>query len=135
MKKFLKRLTILFSAGCLGGLLNSLVIWFFGAKEITAALSVKIAPQLTGAWLCPRIVWGGIWGFLFLLPLSLKSVVFRGFLYSLGPTITQLFILFPAEASKGMMGLKLGDMTPAFVLFFNAVWGISTALWVKLAEE
>ncbi len=135
MKKFLRKLTILFSSGCLGGLINSLTVWIFGERGITALFGVKIAPHLTAAWLYPRIVWAGIWGLIFLLPLSLKSVLFRGFLYSLGPTIAQLFIVFPGKAAKGVMGLGLGDMTPIFVLFFNAVWGISVALWLKLVDE
>ena len=135
MSRVFIKLTILFSSGCVGGIINSLVVWFLGARGVTAALGVKIAPDLTPTWLYPRIVWGGIWGFLFLLPFLRKSLFWRGFLFSLGPTITQLFVVFPAKASSGMMGLGLGNLTPLFVLFFNAVWGVSTALWLRLAKE
>jgi len=135
MSRVFIKLTILFSSGCVGGIINSLVVWFLGARGVTAALGVKIAPDLTPAWLYPRIVWGGIWGFLFLLPFLRKSLFWRGFLFSLGPTIAQLFVVFPAKASSGMMGLGLGNLTPLFVLFFNAVWGVSTAIWLRLAKE
>jgi hypothetical protein len=135
MSRVFIKLTILFSSGCVGGIINSLVVWFLGARGVTAALGVKIAPDLTPTWLYPRIVWGGIWGFLFLLPFLRKSLFWRGFLFSLGPTIAQLFVVFPAKASSGMMGLGLGNLTPLFVLFFNAVWGVSTALWLRLAKE
>ena len=135
MRRLFVTLMILFSSGCAGGIINSLVVWFFGAKGITAALGVRIAPDLTPNWLYPRIVWGGIWGFLFLLPFLRKSLFLRGFLFSLGPTIVQLFVVFPAKASSGMMGLGLGNLTPFFVLFFNAVWGVSTAIWLWLAKE
>lgn len=135
MSRVFIKLTILFSSGCVGGIINSLVVWFLGARGVTAALGVKIAPDLTPTWLYPRIVWGGIWGFLFLLPFLRKSLFWRGFLFSLGPTIAQLFVVFPAKASSGMMGLGLGDLTPLLVLFFNAVWGVSTAIWLRLAKE
>jgi hypothetical protein len=135
MRRVFIKLTILFSSGCVGGIINSLVVWFLGTRGVTAALGVKIAPDLTPAWLYPRIVWGGIWGFLFLLPFLRKSLFWRGFLFSLGPTIAQLFVVFPAKASSGMMGLGLGNLTPLFVLFFNAVWGVSTAIWLRLAKE
>ncbi|HUU81472.1 MAG TPA: hypothetical protein VMW90_08485 [Acidobacteriota bacterium] len=135
MSRVFIKLTILFSSGCVGGIINSLVVWFLGARGVTAALGVKIAPDLTPTWLYPRIVWGGIWGFLFLLPFLKKSLFWRGFLFSLGPTIAQLFVVFPAKASSGMMGLGLGNLTPLFVLFFNAVWGVSTAIWLRLAKE
>ena len=135
MKRLLRKSTILFSSGCLGGIVNSLVVWIFGAKGITAALGVKIAPDLTATWLYPRMVWGGIWGFLFLLPFLRKSIYWQGLLYSLGPTLVQLFVVFPANAGKGIMGLELGGFTPLFVVFFNAVWGVSTAMWLRLVKE
>jgi hypothetical protein len=69
MNKFAKNLSFVFAAGCFGGLLNSLAVWIFGEVGITSALGVKIAPPLTAAWLYPRLVWGGIWGVLFLIPL------------------------------------------------------------------
>ena len=125
------KLSMVFAAGCLGGLVNSLAVWLFGMYGITAAIGVKIAPQLTAAWLYPRIVWGGIWGFLFLLPLLRRKFLVQGLLYSLGPTLVQLFIVFPMKANKGMMGLDLGTLTPLAVVVFNAVWGVMAALWLR----
>jgi len=123
-----------FAAGCVGAATNSLTVWLFGDLGVNAALGVKIAPELTPAWLYPRIVWGGLWGFLFLLPFLRQSVLIRGLLYSVGPSLMMLFIVFPLKANKGMLGLTLGNMTPVLVLFFNAVWGVSAALWLRLSK-
>jgi hypothetical protein len=131
MRSFFKKLTLSFSAGCLGGLINSLVVFLFGVFDITAMFGVNIAPSLTPQWLYQRIVWGGIWGVLFLFPLFKRSYTSRGLLLSLGPTIVQLFIVFPIKAQKGLLGFELGILTPLFVIFFNAVWGITTAYWLK----
>lgn len=131
----LTKLSQVFSAGCLGGLVNSLAVWIFGVIGITSAFGVKIAPPLTRPWLYQRIVWGGLWGLLFLLPLLSKRRVLQGLLFSLGPTLVQLFVVFPVQAGKAMMGLDLGPLTPVFVLIFNAVWGVTAALWLRAARD
>ena len=125
-----RSLSLYFAAGALGGLANSLVVWLFGELGVTAALGVSIAPALSPGWLYPRIVWGGIWGALFILPMEMGWVQ-RGLLYSLGPSAVQLFIVFPVKAGKGLFGLELGALTPVFVLFFNAVWGLVASWWVR----
>ncbi len=135
MKKLAKRLTVIFAAGCLGGLANSLAVWLFGAYGVTKSLGVRIAPDLSPTWLYPRLVWGGIWGLLFLLPVFRSSVLKRGLLLSLGPTIIQLFVVFPYKADQGMMGMGLGALTPLLVFVFNAIWGITVAIWLRFVRE
>jgi hypothetical protein len=133
MRNLSKNISMVFAAGCLGGLVNSLAVWIFGDLGINAALGVKIAPALTPQWLYPRIVWGGIWGLLFLLPLMRGRILSRGIIFSLGPTLVQLFVVFPLKAGKGYMGLDLGTLTPLLVFIFNAIWGIATAIWLRWA--
>ena len=131
MKKIAKKLTLFFSAGCLGGLTNSLAVWLFGLLGITKIFGVSIAPPLTPEWLYPRIVWGGLWGVLFLIPVLKNRLLMKGLLLSLGPTLVQLLIVFPVKAKKGILGLDLGLLTPLFVILFNAVWGVTAAYWIK----
>ncbi|MBD2744895.1 hypothetical protein [Coleofasciculus sp. FACHB-1120] len=135
MQQWSRKLTLVFAAGALGGLANSLAVWLFGVLGITAALGVKIAPAFTPDWLYPRIVWGGLWGFLLVLPFLRYPYWLRGIFYSLAPTLVQLLIVFPVKGNQGLLGLKLGVLTPLFVLFFNAIWGITAALWLKFIEE
>ena len=135
MDNMARKLTLVFAAGCLGGLINSLAVWIFGELGITTALGVNIAPKLSAAWLYPRIVWGGIWGALFLLPLWQRKVLIKGLIYSLGPTLVQLLIVFPVKANKGAMGLDLGTLTPVFVIIFNAIWGVAAAIWLRWAKS
>lgn len=123
-------MTVTFSAGCLGGLVNSLALWLIGQAGVTARFGVRLAPPLTPEWLYARLVWGGIWGFLFLLPLLRSDTLLQGFLLSLGPTLVQLFLVFP-QSGKGMLGLQLGMWTPVFVVLLNAVWGVTAAIWIK----
>jgi hypothetical protein len=135
MNKLARRLTVVFSAGCFGGLVNSLILCFLGAYGVTADLGIKLAPDLTAQWLYGRIVWGGLWGFLFALPFPRGSDLLRGLLFSLGPSVIQLLVVFPHISHKGLLGLRLGLLTPVLVLFLNALWGICTMLWLKFINE
>ena len=131
MSNLARKTSLVFAAGCLGGLINSLAVWIFGEFGISSALGVSIAPKLTPVWLYPRLVWGGIWGVLFLLPLMRTSIFARGLIYSIGPTLVQLLFVFPMKANKGMLGLDLGLLTPLLVVVFNAIWGWTAAIWLK----
>ena len=135
MRRILYNGSLFFAAGCAGGLLNSLAVWAAGKYGLTAAAGVKIAPALALPWLYRRIVWGGIWGFLFFLPAARRNTLARGALLSLGPSAVQLFYLFPYVLGKGFMGLKLGSATPVLVLIFNLVWGISAAYWIRFSRD
>ena len=135
MKSFFRNLTLVFAAGSMGGLVNSLVLWLFGRAGIPAELGVKLAPALTPGWLYPRLVWGGLWGFLFVLPIFRNQPFAQGLFFSLWPSVVQLFIVFPYQANKGLLGLDLGTLTPVFVLFFNALWGLTAAFWLRMVGK
>ncbi len=130
----MKKLLLMFAAGCIGGFANSLTVWLFGDLGISPFMGVAIAPDLSPQWLYPRIVWGGLWGLLFVLPLMSSRILLKGSLLSLAPTAVQLFIVFPIKADKGIAGLDLGLLTPLLVVFFNWIWGIATAATLKLAK-
>jgi len=130
----MKRALIFFAAGCLGAFANSLVVYLCGDLGITKSLGVSISPALKSSWLYPRIVWGGIWGFLFFLSFLNSKPVSKGTLLSVFPTIVQLFIVFPYIANKGVAGIKLGALTPALVFVFNWVWGVVTSLTINYSK-
>ena len=96
----MRNLSLVFVAGCWGALWNSLAVWLFGLLGIALALGVHIAPALTPAFLYPKLVWGGLWGLLFLLPMGRWSFPARGLLFSLAPTLVQLFVVFPSWPTK-----------------------------------
>lgn len=139
MRSALERLSVVFAGGCLGALVNSWLAWYAGQAGIPQKLGVAMAPVWSKAFVYPRIVWGGLWGFLFLLPLLrrgfLVGVFSRGILWSLGPTAAQLLYFFPFVLHKGWLGLGLGSLTPLFVFAYNAVWGLCAAWWIWMAEK
>ena len=130
----LQKISLAFAAGCLGGLINTIVRLVFRGPRPDRGPGSAAAPPFTAPWLYQRLVWGGLWGWLFLLPLTGLSYPVRGLLYSLGPSLVQLFVVFPFQAHKGVLGLQLGYLTPVFVLFYNAVWGLAAGWWLQLTD-
>ncbi|MFP4668075.1 MAG: hypothetical protein ACOCQI_01030 [Desulfosalsimonas sp.] len=129
----MNKLFVYFTAGCIGALASSLVTWFFGDIGITKTAGVAISPQLTAGWLYPEIIWGGIWGLLFILPLFKSRLLLKGTLLSLIPSLAELLFFLP-EGGKGMGGMALGSLTPVFVLFFNWIWAIVAAAAIRTAR-
>lgn len=130
----MKKLLICFAAGCLGALANSLTVWAFGEYGITKQFGVAIAPALKLSWLYPRIVWGGLWGLVFVFPFLNSRLIAKGALISIFPTLVQLLVVFPLKAGKGYFGMDLGMYTPVFVVFFNLIWGGVAALAIKYSK-
>jgi hypothetical protein len=44
-------------------------------------------------------------------------------------------MVFPMKANKGAMGLELGMLTPLFVVVFNAIWGWTAAIWLRITGK
>lgn len=135
MNAFLRRISAAYSGGTLGALLGSLALWFAARQGYLASINVNISPALTLDWLYPRLILGGLWGFIFLLPLTITHPIQRGVFFSLAPSALQLFIIYPYHTSHGMLGMGLGAWTPAVVIAVNLVWGLCAALWYKMAGE
>jgi hypothetical protein len=128
-----RRISIVFSAGALGGLLNALLFWLFGMVGITALVGMTAPVKWDPPHIYWGVTWGGIWGAMFLLPWLKGSVVLRGLLFSIAPTLVAWLIVFPLRG-MGPLGLKVGALMPFLAIVLNAVWGIGAALWVREAE-
>lgn len=134
MRFSLKNLSLIFAAGCFGGLAKAMAAWLFGVLGLNALVGSQFAPQMGSQWIYSHMVWGGIWALLFLLPLKALSYYSRGVIYSLGQTLVALLFVFP-KMNKGLLALQMGYATPVLILLFGVVWGVATAFWLKLAKE
>ena len=124
----MRDLSIAFAAGAINGLANSIVCWSFGQLGVPAALGVALAPALTPAWLYPRLVWGGLWGLLLLIPWGARSPLWRAATIGLAPMAFQLLIVFPFKG-QALFGTSLGTLTLVFVAAYNLVWALAGYVW------
>ena len=123
-----------FTGGAIGAFIDSFNIWLLGKAGVTSLLGVSMQPHFTTKWLYPRLVWGGLWGLLFLLPFSKRHIINKGLIISLAPSAIMLFIVFP-NMGKGTFGTGFGTLTPVLVVLLNFIWGITAGLWYKQATS
>jgi hypothetical protein len=130
----MKNILTCLGAGALGAFIMCLAMWLSTRYGITHSLGVAIQGSIAPEWMYPRIVWGGVWGLLFLLPLFSSNILARSFVLALIPTLVQLFIIYPYYQGKGVAGLNLGVLAPFVVFFFFWIWSLATGLILKLAN-
>jgi len=126
----LRRLSLAFVAGLVGALLSSAALWASARYGVAALLHVGIAPVFSDSWLYPRLIAGGLWGALLLLPLR-RNLLLRGLLISVPPTLLQLLWIFPVQAGMGWFGIELGVLTPVYSWAIWLVWGWTAVLWAR----
>ncbi|MGV1098846.1 hypothetical protein ACUUL3_05485 [Thiovibrio sp. JS02] len=126
----IRRISGAFSGGAFGALVDSVNIWLLGKAGVTAMLGISLKPHFTASWLYPRLVWGGIWAFLLLLPVLKAKTALRGVVMSLFPSTMMLFFVFP-EMGNGLLGLKAGILTPVLVVGLNCIYGLIASFWQK----
>lgn len=126
----IRKISCGYVGGALGALVDSINVWVLSQLGVLALLGVSMRPDFTPQWLYPRLVWGGLWGLLLLLPFLKNRVLLRGMLMSLAPTAMVWFVMFPGMG-KGMLGLGFGLLTPLVVLLLNFIWGMVAALWYQ----
>ncbi len=86
----------------------SIAVWAAGYFGVAGSVGVRIAPALTPPWLYQHIVWGGIWGFLFIFPIPGVKAFSRGTLVSLFRPLYSSFISFHIEPVMAWQGQILG---------------------------
>ncbi|HEU0265653.1 MAG TPA: hypothetical protein VFR01_08010 [Geobacterales bacterium] len=129
-----KRLSAAFVGGLLGALVDSFNIWILGRAGITDQLGISLKPEFTPSWLYPRLVWGGIWALLLVIPFATSRPLLRGALFSLIPSAMVLLVVFPGMG-KGMFGLGFGLLTPVLVILLNIIYGMVASLWYRAAAH
>ncbi len=133
----LKELSIAFTAGAIGALIITMLMWLEVKYGIANSLSIKL-PNLSGQALIQKIykmmVWGGIWALLLLLPFAKSKWFFRGLIFSLLPSIVT-FLYFAPNAGIGYFGINAGYLMPLNILILNAIWGIIAAWWFEVFKS
>lgn len=129
----MSRLSHGFSAGAVGALANLVFVAIMAALGVTGLFEVELPrPEMPG-YLYKQVVWGGLWGFIFLLPVLTGRSVARGLLFGTLPSLVTLLIIFPArtmgQLGPGLFGVNAGPALPALVFAANWIWGLAAAFW------
>ena len=122
----LQRAALYFTAAAIGGLAVVITVWGLGQIGVADLFGVAVKPPLAKAFIYKQMVWGGIWGLIFLLPVALKPLWLKGLVMTLAPVIVALVVFFPLGGA-GMLGFNLGTLTPLYIFIVNIPWGLVTA--------
>ncbi|WP_299004467.1 hypothetical protein [uncultured Shewanella sp.] len=130
----MKRVLVLFGAGCIGALLASLLFWLLTYLGLGHYVKFPYFPVLSAGWLYPKVLWGGVYGLLLLIPILESKLWLKVILLSILITLVHLFIALPFSVYRGAAGLNIGLYAFLFALLFNFLWASITALTVKFAK-
>lgn len=129
-----REISLTFAAGIFGALVNGGAGWLCGKLNLFALLHCSLTGEFTKLQFYQRLVWGGIFGLCFLLPILPNSIFKRGLLLGLLPAAFALLVVFPFWIHKGWLGVDFGHTTFLFVILLNIIWGVATAVWLKLTQ-
>ena len=126
--KLIRNISGAFTGGALGALLDSFNIWAMGKVGISDLIGITMKPEFSAPWAYKRMVWGGIWMLLLLLPIMKGRIILRGMAASIVPSTIMLFMVLPSMG-KGMFGLGFGNLMPLVVVGLNFIYGIFASYW------
>jgi len=134
--RIVRKAAICYTAGSLGAFANAMAIVLAANVGMEAMFGVSFLSEWSLDWLYPRLVWGGVLAFLFLLPLYQNKWVVRGLVWSIVPTIPHFFIIFPGQADTLVAtNYQVGVVTIVSSYVFNCIWGLIASYMVKHLEE
>lgn len=132
MPAILHRVHHCFAAGALAGFVTTILIWIASQSGAFVVLGIPLVFELTPARIYQRVVWGGMWGLLFLLPMFLSWPGWRrGLVLGLAPAAATLLLFNPLKDGIGLFGLGFGPIWPVVVILFSMVWGALAGWWLS----
>lgn len=122
----ISRAALYYAAASAGGLAVALTAWSFGNIGVADALGVGIKPALQLPWLYKMIVWGGLWGLIFLLPIRLGPLWIKALVLTIAPVLVALLVFTPLRGGA-LLALDKGIVAPFYIYAINIPWGLVTA--------
>jgi len=129
MRHWLRLLALCYAAGTVGGLAKGGVVLLLKSAAVTAPAGAALAGALPSG-LYSRLVWAGIYGLLFALPLMRSSLLLRGLLWGLCVCALQL-VVYPLWSHGALHLLAWSTLS---VIVLNCVWGVVASASLRLTQ-
>lgn len=111
-----------FGAGAIGGAANVLLLLYFWHLQIIPG--PELTPDFIKMFLYKQMVWGGIWGFAFLIPIMTRHWILRGLVWGVAATAVALYVfkVAPVSVLSIVIGLAVN----------SGAWGlVASGLYYK----
>ncbi|MGW8182043.1 MAG: hypothetical protein ACWGQW_25215 [bacterium] len=132
--KVIRNISLAFTGGAIGAFIDSFNIWSMGKVGISDLIGITMKPEFTAPWIYRRMIWGGIWMLLLLLPILKDRICLRGMLFSLAPSAMMLFLVLPSMG-RGVWGFGFGSLMPVVVIGLNFIYGIVASYWYATGKR
>ncbi len=121
-------LTLGFGAGAFGALISALAGALLNALRIQELIGLPPppAPESYLPLLYRLVVWGGIWGLLFVVPVMNRAWWLKGLVIGALATLAILLYFNPAVTTP--------PMRLAYVFVLNSIWGLAAGAWWALVS-
>jgi hypothetical protein len=126
--RLFRRLSLAFAAGGVGVIALAAFLWIVREAGVMASLGLHPPPVRMPAFLYSRIVWGGLWALLFVLPVMTGQWLLRGVLVGVLASLAAIFYFNPAWKTAPFAFVAL-------IFAANAVWGIAAAGWYRAVDR
>jgi hypothetical protein len=131
--KIIRNSSLAFTGGAIGSFIDSFNIWIMGVVGLSDIIGISMQPEFTTPWLYKRMIWGGIWMLLLLIPILKNSIYLRGILFSLAPSAMMIFLVLPSM-KQGVLGTGFGVLMPVIVIVLNFIYGIIASSWYSAGK-
>ena len=132
--KIIRNISLAFTGGAIGAFIDSFNIWFMGSIGISDFIGITMKPEFSAPWVYKRMIWGGVWMILLLLPILKNHICLRGMIFSLIPSSMMLLVILPSMG-KGLLGLGFGTLMPVVVIGLNFIYGIFASYWYTAGKR
>lgn len=130
MSNVARAVALCFAAGAAAGFLKCVAAWLTLRYGVAAQLGAHVVGSLSPVVIYPRVVIGGLWGLLFLLPMARNSILVSGLLWGVVVAAAEL-VLFPLIGGRTP---ALLNMSVLLALLLWLVWGLAAAFllrWIR----
>jgi hypothetical protein len=123
---FFRLMTLGFGAGAFGACILAVVAFVLARLGIPKQLGVA-SPPTDLAFLYRLIVWGGIWGFLLVVPLMNRAWWLKGIIIGLLATTALIFFFAPPLQQAPAMQI-------IYIAVLNSIWGVAAGAWWSIVS-
>lgn len=129
MKSWLRLFALCYAAGTAGALAEGGAVWVLRQFAVSAGFAAQLAGAQHGG-LYARLVWAGLFGLLFALPMLRSSLLLRGVLVGSLVALLQALIIPLLQHA----GLHLLAWSTLWLWLASVVWGIAAAAVLRLLQ-
>jgi hypothetical protein len=126
--RLFRQLSLAFAAGGVGVIALVVFLWIVRDAGVLTSLGLHAPKPKMPDFLYSRIVWGGLWALLFVLPVMSRQWLLRGLAVGVLASLASIFYFNPAWKNAAFSFVLL-------IFVANAVWGIIASGWYRAVSR